>query len=89
MKKFVLSLFLLSFTLGLVAAPSVLIRETIEVAAKVSGKSLSRSAGRTAQKALQNVHLCLRGGGCCATMAHRVHYSGALSCHLIQRFLYD
>ncbi|MBR2439544.1 MAG: hypothetical protein IKB25_05070 [Lentisphaeria bacterium] len=53
MKKFVLSLFLLSFTLGLVAAPSVLIRETIEVAAKVSGKSLSRSAGRTAQKALQ------------------------------------
>ena len=53
MKKLILSVFLLSFTSGLIAAPTALVREAIEAAAKISGKSLSRTAGRSAQKALQ------------------------------------
>ena len=36
MKKLILSVFLLSFTPGLIAAPTALVREAIEAAAKIS-----------------------------------------------------
>ena len=53
MKKIISALFLVSISYALAAAPAVLIRETIEAAAKVSGKTLTRSAGHSARIALE------------------------------------
>lgn len=55
MKKIIYALFLLSFSYSLFGVSSVVIREAVEAAAKVSGKRLSRSAGRSAQIALEKV----------------------------------